>query len=119
RTQAFLRRRFRRRRSRPLLAATALLLVVSGVQGLAAMRTAHGLTAAEGSAYPRLIGLHLARAISDDADTNESLSLIAHGNGDAFDQAFTAETRRLVDRPLTDGTIGDAARGHVAFGGPR
>jgi hypothetical protein len=116
-TQAYLRRRFRRRRSRPLLAATALLLSVSAVQGLAAMRTAHGLTTAEGSVYPRLIGLHLARAIGADADTNESLSLIAHGNGEAFDKAFAAETMRLADRPLTDEMIDDAGRGHVAFRG--
>jgi hypothetical protein len=117
RVQAFLRRRFRRRRSRPLLAATALLLVVSGLLGLAAARTARGLSAAEGSAYPRLVGLYLARAIGDDADTNESLSLIAHGNGEAFDRAFTAETKRLVDRPLTDRMVQDAAGGRVAFGG--
>ncbi len=117
RTQLFLRRRFRRRRSRPLLAATALLLIVSAVLGVAAVRTARGLSAAEGQAYPRLVGLYVARAISNDADTNESLSLIAHGNGDGFDRAFSAETKRLADRPLTEAMIQDAARGHVVFRG--
>jgi hypothetical protein len=71
RTQMFLRYRFRRRRSQPLLSAIALLLIVSGVVGAAAART-----------------------LGNDADTNESLFVIAHGNGDHG--AFDADAKRVA-----------------------
>jgi hypothetical protein len=99
RTQLFLRQRFRRRRSQPLLAAIAVLLIVSAVVGVAAARTAHGLLVAEGQAYPRLVALYLARTLGNDANANESLFLIAHGNGDP--SPFVAETKRL-EALLTD-----------------
>jgi hypothetical protein len=111
RTQLFLRQRFRRRRSQPLLAAIALVLIVSAMVGLAAARTAHGLLVAEGQAYPRLVGLYLARTLGNDADANESLFLIAHGNGDP--SAVAAETKRL-DALLADElrtATSDAERG--------
>jgi hypothetical protein len=120
RTQLFLRQRFRRRRSRPLLAAIAVLLIMSGVVGLAAARTAHGLLVAEGQAYPRLVGLYVARTLGNDADTNESLFLIAHGNGDH--SAFDADKKRLavlltdeVRIATTDAERGAALRAQRAF----
>jgi hypothetical protein len=116
-TQGFLRRRFRRRRNNRLLAATLLLVVLGGVVGAQAFYSYRSLQRAQEEAFPRLHQLWQARALAADANGNESLSLIARGNGKAFDDAFKAETARLVDRPLTDDMVTAAAQGHVQFKG--
>jgi hypothetical protein len=115
-TQVFVARRFRRRINDHLLAATVLLAVVTAWTGGQAVHTAVAASVAQ-AAYGRLHDLWLARSLANDADGNVSLSLIALGEGDEFDQAFAAETHRLVDRPLTDQLVGDASRGRVRFGG--
>jgi hypothetical protein len=116
-TQAFLRRRFRRRRNTRLLLATALLVLLSAGMGAQALYSYRNLQLAEQEAFPRLHGLWQARALAADANGNESLSLIARGNGAAFDQAFKTETGQLVDRPLNDQLVEDASRGNVRFKG--
>jgi hypothetical protein len=116
-TQGFVRRRFRRRRNNRLMVATALLALLSGAMAAQALYTYRNLQAAEEEAFPRLHQLWQARATVADINGNESLSLIARGNGSAFDQAFKAETLQLVDRPLTDTLVDDAARGQVHFKG--
>jgi hypothetical protein len=116
-TQSFLRRRFRRRRNNRLLVATALLVIVSAGMAVQAFYTYGNLQRAEQEAFPRLHDLWQARALAADANGNESLSLIARGNGASFDDAFKSETKQLVDRPLTDALVEDAARGQVNFKG--
>jgi hypothetical protein len=116
-TQAFLRRRFRRRRNYRLLVATALLALLTAGVGLQTLSTYRNLTLAEQDAFTHLRGLWQARSLAVDANGNESLSLIARGNGASFDDAFRAETGQLVDRPLNDGLVEEAGRGHVRFRG--
>jgi hypothetical protein len=116
-TQGYVRRRFRRRRNNRLMVATVLLLLLSGVMAGQALYTYRNLQTAEEQAFPRLHQLWQARATVADLNGNESLSLIARGNGSAFDEAFKAETLQLVDRPLTDALVEDAAQGKVQFKG--
>jgi len=116
-TQGFVRQRFRRRRNNRLMIATALLALLWGAMAAQGLYTYRNLQAAEEEAFPRLHQLWQARATVADINGNESLSLIARGNGRAFDQAFKAETLQLVDRPLTDTLVDDAARGQVHFKG--
>jgi hypothetical protein len=116
-TQSFVRQRFRRRRNNRLMIATTLLALLSGAMAAQGLYTYRNVQAAEEEAFPRLHQLWQARATVADINGNESLSLIARGNGSAFDQAFKAETAQLVDRPLTDTMVDDAARGRVHFKG--
>jgi len=118
-TQVFVRRRFRRRRNPQLLAATLLLLLAASASGMGATQARQSVSAAEDQSYSRLLNLWNARALLYDANGNESLSLIAADQASraAADEAFQAETRQLVDRPLTDGLVEAAARGDVRFGG--
>jgi hypothetical protein len=118
-TQRFVRRRFRRRQNGRLLAATLLLLVMAAATAVGAVQARQSSHVASDHAYSRLGGLWSARALLYDANGNESLSLIARDEAGraAADQAFQGETRRLVDRPLTDDLVRDATVGRVRFGG--
>jgi hypothetical protein len=118
-TQVFVRRRFHRRRSPQLLAATLLLVIAAAASGMGAGQARMSMNTAEDQSYSRLLNLWNARALLYDANGNESLALIARDQPGraAADQAFQAETRRLVDRPLNDGMMADAARGDVRFNG--
>jgi hypothetical protein len=115
--QGFIRRRFRRRWNRPLLGATVLLTVVLGWLIGQSVSSYRSLTIAEQQAFPRVHALWQARSLAADANGNESLSLIARGNGAAFDNAFKAETKQLVSDTLTVDSIDLAAHGQVRFGG--
>jgi hypothetical protein len=117
RTQRFVRARFRRRRNHRLLAATLLLVVVAGGTGLAAARAAQSIYGAHSVALMRLQNLWTARSLVYDANGNAYLSLIAPGSAGKSDQAFRTETAQLVDRPLTDQLLRDAAQGQVGFNG--
>jgi hypothetical protein len=116
-SQGFLRQRFRRRRSGPLWLAGALLLVVVSSIGAAGVATSYQLNMAEGQDYGRLLNIWHIRALVYDANGSESLSLIARGNGDAFDRSFQSNVNRLVDRPVTDVLVDQAASGDVQFHG--
>jgi hypothetical protein len=116
-TQGFLKQRFRRRRSGPLVLA-GLLLGVSVVSVVAAGGAAtYQLNLAEGQDYGRLLNLWHVRSLVYDANGAESLSLIARGNGDAFDQSFQSDISLLIDRPVTDVMVDQAAIGNVEFHG--
>jgi len=119
-TQGFLKQRFRRRRSGPLVLA-GLLLAVSVVSVVASGAAAtYQLNMAEGQDYGRLLNLWHVRSLVYDANGAESLSLIARGNGDAFDRSFQTDVNVLVDqqvRPLTDVMVDQAAIGNVQFQG--
>lgn len=116
-TQGFVRTRFRRRRNLGVLAAMVLLLVLGGGLGVQASYTYVNIREAQLQTFNRLHLLWQARSLAVDANGNESLSLIARGTGASFDEAFKAQTKQLVDRPLTDATIDAAARGDVRFKG--
>ena len=116
-SQRFLRQRFRRRRNGRLLGATALLILLSATVAGEGVFTAQALAMAEGQDYGRLLNLWHIRSLVYDANGNESLSLIARGNGDAFDRAFLSNVGRLADRPMTDVLVDQAAAGNVRFNG--
>jgi O-acetyl-ADP-ribose deacetylase (regulator of RNase III) len=116
-TQGFLKQRFRRRRCGPLVLAGFLLAMVVGSTAVGAAVTGYQLNTAEGQDYGRLLNLWHIRSLVYDANGDESLSLIARGNGDAFDRSFKSTTRLLFDRPVTDVLVNDAANGDVRFGG--
>ena len=116
-TQGFLKQRFRRRRSGPLWLAGFFLFVVVLSMGASGAVTSYQLNMAEGQDYGRLLNLWHIRSLVYDANGSESLSLIARGNGDAFDRAFQSNVSRLVDRPVTDVLVDQAAAGDVEFHG--
>ncbi len=115
--QRFMRVRFRRRRNNRLLAATLLVVIVAVGNGIGAVQAAQSIRTAEDQSYARLLNVWTIRALVYDANGNESLSLIAHGGGGNFDQAFRDETARLVDRPLNTLVVFQADRGQIGFGG--
>jgi hypothetical protein len=115
--QRYVRNRFRRRRNRGLLAATTLLVLLSAGIAAEGVFTGQMLAMAEGQDYGRLLNLWHVRSLVYDANGNESLSLIARGDGDAFDRAFQLETGSLADRQTTDDLVGQAAQGDVRFQG--
>jgi hypothetical protein len=117
RTQSYLRRKFRRRRNTRLLAATAVAVLLPGLVAAQAASTYRSLAIAEQQAFDRLHALWQVRSLVDDANGNESLSLVARGNGAAFDEAFKAETAQLADRPLSDAMVDEAATGRPPFHG--
>jgi hypothetical protein len=116
-SQRFLRERFRRRRNRRLLFATGILVLLAAMITSEAIFTTQTLVMAEGQHYNRLLNLWHIRSLVYDANGNESLSLIARGNGDAFDRTFQSNTARLANRPMTDDLVTAAARGDVRFQG--
>jgi hypothetical protein len=116
-TQRYVTSKFRRRRNSRLVAATLLLLVVSGGGALGTYAAAQSIRTGEMESYGRLLSLWDARSLLYDANTNESLALIAVKNTQQFDQVFQTDTLQLVDRPLTNRMVQDANNGQVEFNG--
>jgi hypothetical protein len=115
--QRYVKARFRRRRNPRLVGATGLVLLLALCFAGEGLVTAVTLRMAEGQDYGRLLNMWHARSLLYDANGNESLALIARGNGDAFDRTFQSETNRLADRPVTDDVVRQAAAGDVRFHG--
>jgi hypothetical protein len=116
-SQGFLKERFHRKRSAPLFLGSVLLFGVVSSTVVAGFVTGYQLNMAEGQDYGRLLNLWHVRSLVYDANGSESLSLIARGNGDAFDRSFQSNTSRLVDQPVTDVLVDQAAAGDVRFHG--
>ncbi len=116
-TQAFLRGRFRRRSSPPIVAAASLLGVLSAWMALQAITTYRSLSVAEGVAFTDLHRLLLMQSLASDANADESLSLIARGNSATFDDDFKSATEQLVRPSLTADTADAAVRGDIRFSG--
>jgi len=116
-TQQYVRTRFRRLRNGRLLAATALVVMLAVGIAAQALFTAQVLVLGDGQAYSRLLNLWHMRSLVYDLNGDESLSLIARGNGDAFDRAFQSDSGRLADKPVTDVAVNRATNGDVPFQG--
>jgi hypothetical protein len=116
-TQRFVRRRFRRKRNKRLLAATLAAVVVATGTGTGVYGARQSILQSQGE-YARLLNLWHARSFAYDANGDTSLYLIsAAPAGATTDSAFLADTSRLVDRPLTDSLMSAARRGDVRFAG--
>jgi hypothetical protein len=103
-TQVYLARRVRRRVNPAFALATLLVLsaVVSSVAVLAD-ETEH-LRGAKKDAFDSVLALSQARAVSYDANADESRYLLDPARADQYEQAFLTKTQQIVG--LTGATIG-------------
>ncbi|GAA4525315.1 hypothetical protein [Amycolatopsis samaneae] len=94
--QVHLRRRTRRRYNVGLLAATLAALAGLGWLGVAAIGSARHGTTSRTDGTAQIEALAGSRIAGLQARTDEAMSLIARGNGAAFDQHFDATTNALT-----------------------
>lgn len=87
-TQITLAKRFRRRFNLQLVAATALLMALMGWSSVGIVQGNAHLSEGTADHYAQLNRLWQIRSLVTVANLNGSLSLIARGNGAAYDQAF-------------------------------
>jgi hypothetical protein len=114
--QVFLHRRFHRRLNPFLLAATALLVLLTVGFSVELVRS-HGLLEGQGErVQSHLVRLWQARAVAADADDACIQAVISNGACEKSPE-FVAATSRLADAPLTAANIAAAARGGVPFDG--
>ncbi|MEU7876490.1 hypothetical protein, partial [Dactylosporangium sp. NPDC049140] len=97
--QVYLARRFHRRINLAVASATlvALGLAVAGV--VLTSNGAEYFRAAKKDAFDSILALSQARAISYDANADESRYLVDPQRADQYEQAFQAKTLQLVDLP--------------------
>jgi hypothetical protein len=116
-TQLFLRRRFRRRSSPPILAAMFLLIALSAWMASLSSTTYRNLSIAEGVTYAELHRLSLMRSLAADANADESLALITRGDTGRLQNDFNVTTEQIVNPDLNDDAADAAVRGDVRFSG--
>ncbi|MEU4608173.1 hypothetical protein AB0F43_34760 [Kribbella sp. NPDC023972] len=84
------------------IAAGALLVLLTTIVGGAALSSASGKAAdTRGNAYDQTLALSRARIAAYDARSNESLTLIARGSGDAYDKAYNTSAA-VVAKQLSE-----------------
>ncbi|MEU4191127.1 hypothetical protein AB0E69_04455 [Kribbella sp. NPDC026611] len=98
-TLRWLARRTHRYLNLPIAAGAALVLLTTIVGGVALSSASGSANDTRGFEYDRTLALSRARIAAYDARSNESLTLIARGSGDAFDQAYTKAAQE-VDNQL-------------------
>ena len=120
--------RFRRLISPALAAALLAALVLVGGSATGLLAEAGHLRVAKVDAFDSIIALSQARAVSDDANADESRYLVDPGRAAQYQQAFESKSRQLARIPVAgifhyDAGLAraiDAYRAHhadVAFGG--
>jgi hypothetical protein len=117
--QVYLSRKTRRTFNRPLLAATAVVLV-AGLVGLGVVLWSKGQTDdARDGPYRQTVALATARIGGFDAKSAEALTLIARGSGAPFEERFkqaAGEATAAIQRDLRDAPAGsDEAATASAF----
>jgi hypothetical protein len=109
--QVYLSKKTRRTFNKPLLAATAVV-VVAGVIGLGVVEWSKGQADdARAGPYRETVALATARIGGFDAKSAEALTLIARGSGAAFEERFVStagEASAAIDRDLRDAGAGSA-----------
>src|SRR4029453_18494998 len=83
----------------PIAAGALLVLLTTIVGGVALSNAASDASATGDDAYAKTLALSRARIAAYDARSNESLTLIARGSGDAFDKAYK-DAAAVVDDQL-------------------
>jgi hypothetical protein len=96
-TQLFVNRRFRRQIVPALLAATVLAAVAVGGSIAVLTAEAEHLRGAKKDAFDSVLALSRARAISYDANADESRFLVDPQRATQYEAAFTAKSRQLMD----------------------
>ncbi|WP_410785641.1 hypothetical protein [Kribbella sp. C-35] len=97
-TLRWLARRTHRYLNVPIAAGAALVLLTTVVGGVALAGASSSAKDTRSSEYERTLALSRARIAAYDARSNESLTLIARGSGDAFDKAYTAAAAQVDEQ---------------------
>ncbi|WP_432971275.1 hypothetical protein [Dactylosporangium sp. CA-233914] len=109
--QVYLARRFRRTLNAPLLAATVVAIgLATGGVALTAGAAEH-LRGAKRDAFDSILVLERARAVSYDANADESRYLVDPERAGQYETAFLDKTRQLV---TLDGATLDTVAGRLA-----
>lgn len=83
------------------IAAGAVLILLTTIVGWVSLSSASGdASSTNDNAYAKSLALSRARIAAYDARSNESLTLIARGSGDAFDKAYN-DAAKVVDDELS------------------
>lgn len=104
--QVWLARRFRRRINVGMLVSAVLLLVITAGGFIAVQQLSSSLSSISNGSYAAVNAAADARIDANNAKSNESLTLIARGSGQAFEDAWkssadsvTSNLGRLSERP--------------------
>jgi hypothetical protein len=104
--QVWLARRFKRKINVGMLASAAVLLVITIASVIAALQLSSTLNSITNGSFAAVNTAADARIDANNAKSNESLTLIARGSGQAFEAAWNssaesvaANLQRLTDRP--------------------
>ncbi|RZT20408.1 hypothetical protein EV649_3555 [Kribbella sp. VKM Ac-2569] len=97
-TLRWLARRTHRYLNVPIAAGAALVLLTTVVGGVSLASASNSAKDTRSAEYDRTLALSRARIAAYDARSNESLTLIARGSGDAFDKAYTAAAAQVDEQ---------------------
>ncbi|TDO68177.1 hypothetical protein EV651_10296 [Kribbella sp. VKM Ac-2571] len=97
-TLRWLARRTHRYLNVPIVAGAALVLLTTVVGGVSLASASNSAKYTRSSEYERTLALSRARIAAYDARSNESLTLIARGSGDAFDKAYNAAATQVNEQ---------------------
>ncbi len=106
-TLSWLARRSHRYVNVPIAAGALLVLLTTIVGGVALSSASGDASSTRDDAYAKTLALSRARIAAYDARSNESLTLIARGSGDAFDKAYNTAAATVDDElKKSSGTVG-------------
>ncbi|TCC41622.1 hypothetical protein [Kribbella speibonae] len=97
-TLRWLARRTHRYLNVPIAAGAAIVLLTTVIGGVALAGASSSAKDTRSAEYDRTLALSRARIAAYDARSNESLTLIARGSGDAFDKAYTAAAAQVDEQ---------------------
>ncbi|WP_329481987.1 hypothetical protein OG555_06940 [Kribbella sp. NBC_01484] len=96
-TLRWLARRTHRYINIPIAAGGLLILLTTIVGGVSLSSASGNASSTRDDAYAKTLALSRARIAAYDARSNESLTLIARGSGDAFDKAYNTASATVDD----------------------
>ncbi len=97
-TLRWLARRTHRYLNIPIAIGGALVLLTTVIGGLALASASSAASETREDVYADTLALSRARIAAYDARSNESLTLIARGSGDAFDKAYNASAAVVAEQ---------------------
>ncbi|MFG1818009.1 hypothetical protein ACGFIF_29900 [Kribbella sp. NPDC049174] len=97
-TLRWLARRTHRYVNVPIAAGAVLVLLTTVIGGFALANASSNADETRSGSYDRTLALSRARIAAYDARSNESLTLIARGSGDAFDKAYNASAAVVAEQ---------------------
>jgi len=115
--QVFLSRRMRRTFNMPLIAASALVVAVTGYSVVSMLSVGSSLASAREQSFASAYNWLTARGTAYDTKTDQSLYLIALGAGARYETSMKEKVGRLAPADLTQEMIDQAARGNMRFTG--